>query len=100
MIERVNKHEFFGRPLGEVLNVLFNVPKEQVELALQTQKKSGGKLGEILTASKQVTYAQLAQAFAAQMDLPYRDEVKVAEMNDQLPDSCQSVLQNKTRFFQ
>jgi len=83
MIERVNKHEFFGRPLGEVLSVLFNVPKEFVELALQTQKKSGGRLGEILIASKQVTPAQLAQAFAAQMDLPYRETIKVDELSDQ-----------------
>jgi len=83
MIERVNKHEFFGRPLGEVLQVLFNVSKEQVELALAVQRKSGGKLGEILTASKQITQAQLAQAFAAQMDLPFREDVKADDISDE-----------------
>lgn len=83
MGERMKKHEFFGAPLGEVLQVLFNVPKEHIDQALLAQKKSGDKLGEILTAAKHVTSAQLAQAFAAQMDLPYRTEVNVDEISDE-----------------
>lgn len=82
MIERVTRHNFFGAPLGEVLHVLFNVPKEQIEAALQAQKKSGGKLGEILIAAKVVTQQQLAQAFAAQMDLPFCTQVNVEEISD------------------
>jgi general secretion pathway protein E len=82
MTERSKKHEFFGAPLGEVLQVLFNVPKEHIDQALLTQKKSGGKLGEILTAAKHVTPVQLAQAFAAQMDLPFRTQVNVDEISD------------------
>lgn len=84
MSERMEKRNFFGAPLGEVLKALFNVPKENVEQALQTQSKSGGKLGEILVASKYVTTIQLAQAFAAQMDLPFRTEVNVDTINDEL----------------
>lgn len=84
MTERIQKRSFFGAPLGEILQVLFNVPRDVVEQALQVQLKSGDRLGEILTASKQVSQLQLAQAFAAQMDLPFRTEINVDKIDHEL----------------
>ncbi len=52
--------------LGQVLKEMRKVHEGQVQEALGIQRKSGGKIGEILVAKKYISEADLVQALGAQ----------------------------------
>lgn len=56
--------------LGATLERLGKVSPEDVAHALAQQTESGGRLGGVLMASGRVTYWDIAEAVAAQYDLP------------------------------
>ncbi len=60
-----------NKPLGELLVERGIIGHEQLELALQHQKKNGGLLGEIFVELKFATEKDIAQAITAQYGFPY-----------------------------
>ena len=52
------------QPLGVVVQTLYGVPEEDIEAALQEQKGTGGKLGDILVRRGNLTEEQLAACLA------------------------------------
>ncbi len=73
-----------GRPLGEILTLLFKLPPEKVEEALLVQKDKGGRLGEVLVGLKAVTEEQVLRALCAQLDLPFLGEVRADQVDLEL----------------
>ncbi|MBI4387932.1 MAG: hypothetical protein HY582_02685 [Candidatus Omnitrophica bacterium] len=61
------------KPIGEILIEQGSVTKEQLELALEKQKKSnsGMRLGAVLIQMGIVTEADIVQALSTQFNLPY-----------------------------
>ena len=74
----------WGKSIGFILQTLFGVTSQQIDQVLATQEEKGGKTGELLVAAKRITSAQLAQAIAFQLDLPFRDAVNVDEALDDM----------------
>ena len=62
--------ELKGRPLGRVLTKMGRLSREQVVQALDRQKQSGGKLGEVLVQMGFVRPADIEAALAAQRGQP------------------------------
>ena len=60
-----------NKPLGELLVERGIISHEQLEAALQHQKKHGGLLGEIFVELKAATEKDIAQAITAQYGFPY-----------------------------
>ncbi len=79
-----NHKALWGKPLGEVLQTLFQLSPGQIDQALALQKEKGVKFGEALVLSKQITSNQLAQALAIQVGLPFIDTVEVDLIPDDL----------------
>ncbi|MGC4113956.1 MAG: type II secretion system ATPase GspE [Myxococcales bacterium] len=75
-----------GRPIGEILTLLFKLPPEKVEEALliQKQDKPDTRLGEILVGLKAVTEEQVLRALGAQLDLPVLSEVRADQIDLEL----------------
>src|SRR5688500_1785208 len=63
--------EFKGRPSGRVLTKMGRLSREQVVAALDRQKKTGGRLGEVLVQMGFVTPADIESALAAQRGQPF-----------------------------
>ncbi|MEM7402545.1 MAG: type II secretion system ATPase GspE [Myxococcota bacterium] len=76
--------ELVGKPLGEIVQQLFGVDQQKVSQALLIQAEKGGSIGEILLAHKQLSPAQLAQALAAQVGFPYREQIDSESIPDEL----------------
>lgn len=57
--------------LGDILIAEGVVTKEQLDEALSTQDKQGGRLGEILIESGYVTEEQIVVALSKQLNIPY-----------------------------
>lgn len=64
-------------PVGELLVAAGRLTREQLELALTTQRKWAGRLGELLVASRAVTEAHLASAIAAQAARPFMPDERL-----------------------
>lgn len=60
-----------NKPLGELMVERGIISHEQLEKALQHQKKHGGLLGEIFVELKAATEKDIAQAITAQYGFPY-----------------------------
>lgn len=75
--------QLMGKPLEEILRAM-GVPTEQIERALAMQEEREETLGEILLAEKVITTAQLAQALATQVGLPYHDQIDPESVPDEL----------------
>ncbi|MBI4691176.1 MAG: Flp pilus assembly complex ATPase component TadA [Nitrospirae bacterium] len=76
--------------IGEVLTNLYGLKQEDIEKALELQKKLGGYIGQILIQTGSITETQLIQALSKQLDIPIynKDEHKVnGEGAISLPDS-------------
>ena len=56
--------DFEGKPLGEMTQILYAIPREQIESALAEQKRTGKKLGAILTSKHIITKQQLDACLA------------------------------------
>jgi UTP--glucose-1-phosphate uridylyltransferase len=63
--------ELKGRPIGRVLIKMGRLSREQVVQALDRQKKTGGKLGEVLVQMGFVGAADIDAALAAQRGHPF-----------------------------
>ena len=72
----VNIAKITKKRLGELLVSEGLITNEQVQEALQEQKKSGTLLGETLVSLGYVTEFDIAGAIAAQFGLPYIDSSK------------------------
>ncbi|MBL4819218.1 MAG: type II secretion system ATPase GspE [Deltaproteobacteria bacterium] len=72
---------WWGKPLGEIVTGLFGVTAEQIEPVIELQQKKGGRLGELLVASKRINNAQLAQALSAQADLPLVETLGIEDVD-------------------
>ncbi len=59
-----------GRPLGEICVALLGVDPQKIDEALEIQAQKGGRLGEILLASKVIDEEGLYRALSSQFDLP------------------------------
>jgi general secretion pathway protein E len=81
---RGDAKKLWGKPLGEILRVMFGVSPEHIEQVLQAQGEKGGRIGELLVVAKRITSAQLAKAIAVQMDLPYLESINVDEIPDEI----------------
>ena len=57
--------------LGEILIKKGLISKEDLEKALEIQKREGGKLGEILINNQLITEEDLARALSEQLGIPY-----------------------------
>ncbi|MGH8750779.1 MAG: GspE/PulE family protein [Burkholderiales bacterium] len=57
--------------LGEILTAQKLVSQEQIKYALESQKRSGRKLGRILFENGFVTEDQIAEALAKQLGIPF-----------------------------
>uniref|UniRef100_A0A7V3YKG2 protein-secreting ATPase n=1 Tax=Candidatus Caldatribacterium californiense TaxID=1454726 RepID=A0A7V3YKG2_9BACT len=64
---------FRPRRLGEILLAKYRITPEQLEKALEEQKKTGGKLGEILQKMGLVESKEVYEALAEQLGIPYVD---------------------------
>jgi general secretion pathway protein E len=73
-----------GRPLGEILTHTAKLAPEKLDQALTEQKEKGGRLGEILVAMKALNEAQVLEALAIQLDLPFMEEIDSGRVSDEL----------------
>lgn len=75
-----------GRPLGEILLSVANLPAEKLEEALAAQRgeQAGMRLGEILVRMKAASEEQVLRALAIQLDLPYVESIDGAEVPAEL----------------
>lgn len=64
---------FRSRRLGEILLAKYRITPEQLESALEEQKKTGEKLGEILQKMGLVESKEVYGALAEQLGVPYVD---------------------------
>jgi general secretion pathway protein E len=71
-----------GLAFGEVVAQLFGVPSSTIGEALDVQVERGGRIGEILVSMKALTPGQVLEALAAQLELPYLENVNA----DAIPD--------------
>lgn len=72
------------KKIGEILMELDALAPDQLEDALEYQRKSGGLLGDILVKLKHVAPEQVAQALARQFDLPYMAEIPTGKLDTSL----------------
>lgn len=75
------------------------VPAEQIEHARAKQEEGGETLGEILLAEKAITTAQLAQALATQVGLPYHDQIDPESVPDELVKLLPIVVAKQNRVI-
>ena len=59
---------FTGRPLGEIVQALYGIEPSTIQQALEIQRKTGSKLGDILVEQGHISEEQLA-AYAQQLQL-------------------------------
>ncbi len=74
----------WGKPLGEVVRVLFDIKQETLHALLRVQTEKGGRLGDLLVSSKIISSAQLAQALSAQADLPLLSVIDVEQIDPEI----------------
>ncbi|MFN3550213.1 MAG: GspE/PulE family protein [Endomicrobiia bacterium] len=79
------------KKLGEMLVSLGFLTKEQIESALEEQKKTGRKLGEILLNSKLVSEEILFAILAKQFNIPY---ISLSEYGE-IPQEVLSLVSDK-----
>lgn len=72
------------KKLGEILMDLNMLAPDQLEDALENQKRTGGLLGEVLVRLKMVEPLQVTRALAIQYDLPLRTEIPLDKIDPQL----------------
>jgi general secretion pathway protein E len=75
-----------GRRLGEILVETAGLPPERVEeaLLLQRGEHAGARLGEILVRLRAVSEEQVLRALAAQLDLPFVEQIDPESVPDEL----------------
>jgi len=82
---RAARHrDLVGRAFGEVVSTLFGVSATKIGDALDAQSQKGGRIGEILVGMKAITIAQVHEALAVQLDLPFLLEVDAEMVPDEL----------------
>ncbi|WP_438314262.1 type IV-A pilus assembly ATPase PilB [Candidatus Caldatribacterium sp. SIUC1] len=64
---------FRPRRLGEILLAKYTITPEQLERALEEQRKTGEKLGEVLQRMGLVESKEVYEALAEQLGIPYVD---------------------------
>lgn len=64
-----------GKPIGQILKRIADVPEARIAEALARQAESQARLGEILVGMKVVTEEQVLRALALQLDLPFLDRI-------------------------
>jgi general secretion pathway protein E len=76
------RRDLVGLAFGEVVAELYSVPASKIGEALDQQVQKGGRLGEILVSMKVISDAQVAEALAAQLDLPYLEQIESEDIPD------------------
>ncbi|MBE0575265.1 MAG: type II secretion system ATPase GspE [Desulfuromonadales bacterium] len=74
------------RPIGDILQHDFAIPRQRIEAALAEQEQSGDRLGQILIKMKALDSATLAKALAAQLELSYLETIAEESAADDLLD--------------
>ncbi|MGK2943162.1 MAG: type II secretion system ATPase GspE [Desulfuromonadales bacterium] len=74
------------RPIGDILQHDFAIPRQRIEAALAEQEQSGDRLGQILIKMKVLDSATLARALAAQLELSYLETIAEESAADDLLD--------------
>jgi general secretion pathway protein E len=74
------------RPLGEILQHDFTIPRQRIEAALAEQEQSGDRLGQILIKMKVLDNVVLAKALATQFELSYLETIAEESAADDLLD--------------
>ncbi|MEJ2688968.1 MAG: type II secretion system ATPase GspE [Deltaproteobacteria bacterium] len=72
--------------IGDILQQDFGVAEAVVEDALNEQKSSGQRLGEILLERKAITAEQLGRALARQQDIPFLESISGKDADHSLLD--------------
>ena len=72
------------KPIGQLLKELGYVTEEQIQVALEVKKISGGLLGEILVALSFVSPSEIAEAIAIQAGKPFVDISQYPPSNEAL----------------
>ncbi|HIA00546.1 MAG TPA: type II secretion system protein GspE [Myxococcales bacterium] len=73
-----------GRRLGELLIAQGRLTEEQLEQALEIQQQKELRLGEILVEMEVVNVADVTEALAAQVGMPYQAEIVADEIDPML----------------
>jgi general secretion pathway protein E len=72
------------RYIGSILMRELGLKQEQLEEALETQRREGGRLGEILIKMRAITEGDLLRALGKQLGLPVLPEIKPDEVDVEL----------------
>jgi general secretion pathway protein E len=72
--------------LGDILLKHTSLTPEQLEECVQLQEEEGGRLGDILLRKKYVLPHEIMRALCVQIDLPYVEDLKAAEIDPKLVD--------------
>lgn len=85
--------------LGEILIHRFGVDPQDIERALELQKKVGGYIGQLLLSEGVITEAQLLSALSEQLGIPVFkkddfEEIDTASINSQI--DVNFLIKNKT----
>lgn len=73
-----------NKKIGEILLKTTSLTEDQLNEALQLQKRDGGQLGEILIKKNFVLPNEILKALCAQLDLSFVDDLKPADIDVEL----------------
>lgn len=72
--------------IGDILQQEFGLAASEVEGALEEQKTSGRRLGEILQRRQSINAEQLGRSLALQLDLPFLEAIPAKDVDEALLD--------------
>ena len=72
--------------IGEILLKHTSLTAEQLKECLKAQDEEGGRLGDILLRKKYVLPHEIMRALCVQIDLPFQDDLKPADIDPMLVD--------------
>jgi len=72
------------QPLAQILKRRMGLTDDQIEEARRIQLEKGGRLGQILLASKAITEEDLLQGLGEQMGLEFLPKIEVEEIDPEL----------------
>ena len=85
--------------IGDILRQDFGLAESVMEDALNEQKNTGRRLGEILLERQAITAEQLGQALARQQDLPFLEAISARDVDHDLLDLVPIGFAKEFRIF-
>lgn len=85
--------------IGDILRQDFGVAESVVADALDEQKNTGRRLGEILLERRAINVEQLGRALARQQDLPFLESISVKDVDHTLLDLVPIGFAKEFRIF-